>query len=238
MDSPGTAAQPAAPAPAPPAIMPAADRGALKRMGEAVRARLAGDPSVYRVPVTRAEVFAVGDFLTPAECDHLSAMIDDSARPSETYDDTTQANFRTSWSGNVDREDHFVQMIERRIDDLIGADPSHGEVFQGQRYHPGQEFRAHHDWFYTNAKYWKKEEREGRQRSWTAMAYLNNTEAGGETHFPHLGISIAPQRGALLLWNNARPDGRCNEDTLHAALPVVAGVKYVITKWYRTRAWG
>ena len=218
--------------------MPAADRSALRRMGDMVRKRLAADPSVYRVPVERAELFAVGDFLTPAECDRLIAMIDGSAQPSETYDDATQANFRTSWSGNVDRAEPFVQMIERRIDDLLGADPSHGEVFQGQRYQPGQEFRAHHDWFYTNAKYWPKEQRGGGQRSWTAMAYLNNTEAGGETHFPHLGISIAPQRGALLVWNNARPDGRPNEDTLHAALPVEAGVKYVITKWYRTRVWG
>lgn len=224
--------------PAPPAPMPPADRAALKRMGAAVRARLAADAAVYRVPAERAELFAVGDFLTPAECARLIALIDTTARPSQTYDHDTQAGFRTSWSGDVDRADPFVRMIERRIDDLLGADPRFGEVFQGQRYHPGQEFRAHHDWFHTDAAYWAGERQRGGQRSWTAMAYLNDVAAGGATHFVHLGINIAPRRGALLVWNNAMPDGRPNPDTLHAALPVEAGVKYVITKWYRTRAWG
>ena len=33
------------------------------------------------------------------------------------------------------------------------------------------------------------------------------------------------------------PDGQPNNYTQHAALPVVRGVKYVITKWFRTRPW-
>ena len=69
------------------------------------------------------------------------------------------------------------------------------------------------------------------------MAYLNPVEAGGATAFTQLGIQIEPQPGALLLWNNALPDGRPNPATLHAGTPVVAGVKYIITKWYRTRQW-
>ena len=234
-----TAARSATPrAPIPRVDIPAADRGALKRLGEAVRARLAADPSVYKVPVTEADIYGVGEFLTAAECDRFIAMIDTSARPSDTYDAVPQAKYRTSWSGDVSRDDPFVRMIERRIDDLTGIDPSFGEIVQGQRYHVGQEFRGHHDWFYTNQAYWADEEKCGGQRSWTAMIYLNDLDTGGATNFPHLDISVQPQRGALLLWNNARPDGRVNEATLHAALPVEAGVKYVITKWYRARRWG
>lgn len=62
-------------------------------------------------------------------------------------------------------------------------------------------------------------------------------EAGGATAFTTLGIAIEPQPGALLLWNNPLADGRPNEATLHAGTPVERGVKYVITKWYRTRTW-
>ena len=69
------------------------------------------------------------------------------------------------------------------------------------------------------------------------MIYLNDVEEGGETTFPNLGVSVTPQQGALLAWNNASPDGSPNMATLHAASAVVRGVKYVITKWYRTRAW-
>jgi prolyl 4-hydroxylase len=41
----------------------------------------------------------------------------------------------------------------------------------------------------------------------------------------------------LLIWNNALPDGAPNQNTLHAARPVIKGTKYVVTKWFRTRKW-
>lgn len=219
-------------------LAPLVDQAALARVGEQVRARLAADPSAYKVPVDQAEIFAFGDFLSPAECDRFIAMVDQVAKPSAVFDTTYESEFRTSFSGDVDRGDPFVRMIERRIDDLLGMEPAWGETVQGQRYCPGQEFRAHCDWFWTLAKYWPKEARRGGQRSWTAMAYLNEVEEGGTTDFTRLGLSIPPQRGALLVWNNATPTGEPNWNTMHAATPVVRGMKYVITKWYRTRKWG
>jgi prolyl 4-hydroxylase len=217
---------------------PIADRAALTRLGAVVRQRLAGDPSVHRVAVDRAEIFAVGQFLSGDECAHLMAMIDRVARPSSTYDPQTEQNYRTSYSGDVDSTDSFVRMIERRLCDLLGIDASWGETVQGQRYEPGQEFQAHYDWFDTKANYWPTEIERGGQRSWTAMAYLNDVAEGGATVFEHIGVSVQPQAGALLVWNNVLPDGKPNPDVIHAAKPVVSGVKYVITKWFRTRRWG
>ena len=209
----------------------------LAQLGKQVRTRLAGDPSVYKVPVQKAEIYAISDFISPDECSHLMKMIDRVAKPSELFDDVYIESYRTSFSGDVDTSDSFVKMIERRFSDLLGIDMTWGETIQGQRYLPGQEFREHCDWFDTNAAYWAGEAGRGGQRSWTAMAYLNEVEKGGETEFPNLQIRIRPQAGALLLWNNATPEGRPNLDTIHAALPVEAGVKYVITKWFRTRTW-
>src|SRR3546814_11934344 len=74
---------------------------------------------------------------------------------------------------------------------------------------------------------------EGGQRSWTAMIYLNTLEEGGETSFPALGFGVSPRAGLLLMWNNMRPDGSPNPDTLHEARPVESGRKYVVTKWFR-----
>ena len=48
---------------------PNPDKAALKRAGDVVRKRLLADPKVYPVPSEKAELFAVGDFLSPAECD-------------------------------------------------------------------------------------------------------------------------------------------------------------------------
>jgi len=213
------------------------DRKALARVGESVRARLAADPSVYRVPVDRAEIFAVGDFLDSRECAQLMRLTEAAARPSELTRDV-EGDYRTSFSGDVDREDAVVRAVERRLYDLLGIDQTWGETIQGQRYHPSQQFKEHCDWFDTNAAYWPSVAAAGGQRSWTGMVYLNAVEEGGVTEFTRIGVTIPPQAGALLLWNNNRPDGTVNWDTMHAALPVTRGEKYVITKWFRSRRWG
>ncbi len=191
---------------------PNPDKVALMRLGAQVRGRLEADPAVHKVPVEAAEIWALSEFVSPDECNQLIAM--------------------------VDRGDPFVKMIERRIDDLLGIPHEFGETMQGQRYALGQEFKQHQDWFWTKAPYWKTESKRGGQRSITAMIYLNDVEEGGTTDFPRIGVSIPPQRGALIVWNNACPDGSLNQKTLHAGTPVIKGTKYIITKWYRTRKWG
>jgi prolyl 4-hydroxylase len=214
-----------------------ADQAALAELGAAVRARLAADPAVYTVPTDKAEIFAIGDFLSPAECQQLCTMIDAVARPSSLHELDYASGFRTSFSGDLDPGDSFVRGISRRIDDVLGIDPAFGEFVQGQRYLPGQQFKPHNDWFYTTEAYWPLEQARGGQRSWTAMVYLNEVEEGGDTHFTHVGIRIEPKPGVLMIWNNAHPNGTPNVDTMHAGSPVAKGAKYVITKWYRTRPW-
>lgn len=213
------------------------DQTGLKRVGDIVRARLAANPAVYKVPVEKAELFAVGDFLSPEECSKMRDMIDAVAEPSKVFDLDYSSGYRTSYSGNVDPHDPFVRKISRRIDDLLGMDSTFGETIQGQRYMPGQEFQPHHDWFHPGTSYWDLEMARGGQRSFTTMAFLNDVEAGGTTDFPDLGIALEPKPGVLVIWNNARPDGLTNVKTLHAGRPVIAGEKYIITKWYRARAW-
>lgn len=214
------------------------DKDALKRVGASVRKRLDANPAAYKVPTDVAEIYAIGDFLEPDECAQLIAMIDRVAKPSELFDKAAYADgFRTSYSGNFDPSDSFVKGISRRIDDVLGINPKVGETIQGQRYLPGQQFKPHNDWFYTDQPYWQGERKRGGQRSWTAMVFLNEVEEGGETHFTEVGVKIEPKPGVLLVWNNADPEGMPNEGTMHAGTPVVRGEKYVITKWYRTRKW-
>ena len=212
------------------------DTLALRRVGDMVRARLRADPGVYCLPFDKLEIFGVTDFLTPAECERLVAIIDSVARPSSTYSGT-DASGRTSYSGDVNPHDPFVLGLQRRIDDLMGIDPAFGETIQGQRYAPGQEFRGHFDHFLPSQSFWDAEQKRGGQRSWTAMAYLNAVEEGGTTDFPRIDLSIPPQPGALLIWNNMKPDGTPNPFAMHAGMPVVRGVKYVLTRWYRARPW-
>ncbi len=213
------------------------DQAGLERLGRTVRERLGANRAVYRFPEERVELWAMGDFLGIEECARMIALIDDCAQPSTVYDLDYNSGYRTSYSGDVDHADPLVRKINRKIDDLLGIEPGWGEPIQGQRYAPGQEFQPHCDWFHYDTSYWRIEMPRGGQRSYTAMIFLNEVEEGGNTEFTDLGMVITPKPGALLTWNNADPKGVPNEATIHAGRPVVRGVKYILTKWYRTRQW-
>lgn len=46
-------------------------------------------------------------------------------------------------------------------------------------------------------------------------------------------MQVTPKRGRCLLFFPGHLDGRIDERTLHAALPVVAGTKWVTQCWVR-----
>ena len=205
--------------------------------GRSAAAALDATPGVERVAVDTAQVYHRVDFLDAAQCDAVIRLIDIGRRPSTLLSDNPEKNFRTSESCDMDRWSPDVQPIDEAIAHLLGIEPQFGETMQGQRYAPGQQFRAHHDYFHEGESYWEKMQAQGGQRTWTAMIYLNDVEEGGATWFPLSGIKVAPKRGLLLAWNNMNPDGSPNERTVHEGMPVVEGTKYVVTKWFRERPW-
>jgi prolyl 4-hydroxylase len=119
----------------------------------------------------------------------------------------------------------------------MGVSYRHGETLQGQVYEVGQQFKPHYDYFLKGASYWDDMQKGGGQRSWTGMIYLNEPAAGGETHFPSAGLKVQPRTAMLVLWNNMDVDGTPNMATLHEGMPVLAGTKYIVTKWFRERFW-
>jgi len=207
------------------------------RIGRDVSARLDADPRVQPAMVGAAHAYYCLDFLNPTQCDMLMRMIDANKRPSTLLSDREDYGFRTSESCDMDRYSPDVQPIDTSIASLLGIDPLKGETMQGQRYAPGQHFRAHHDFFHETQSYWAEMKKTGGQRTWTAMIYLNDVEEGGATWFPQAGLKVGPRRGLMLAWNNMNPDGSPNTLTLHEGMPVVKGVKYIITKWFRENNW-
>lgn len=213
------------------------DCDALARIGTAVRARLGHDARVTRLADTRAEIYTVAHFLPALACHRLIGLIDAVAHPSGLMDAEAWPAYRTSYSGDLDPADDAVRDIDDQLSALTGIAARCGEFAQGQRYACGQYFNEHCDSFDTAAPYWGSEKCCGGQRSWTAMIYLNDVEEGGMTDFTRMAFTVPPRAGALLLWNNALPDGAPNPWTMHASRPVLRGVKYVMTKWFRARTW-
>lgn len=208
-----------------------------RQFGADVTARLAANPLVKQAKVETAQVYYHTDFVTDAECATLIGLIDANRRPSTLLSASADPNFRTSESCDMDRYSPLVQPIDERIANLLGIAHVHGETMQGQRYAPGQQFRAHHDYFHEGEAYWPQMQLEGGQRTWTAMLYLSEVEEGGATWFPQAGIKVPPRKRTLLMWNNMNPDGSPNTRTLHEGMAVIRGVKYIVTKWFRERPW-
>jgi len=207
---------------------------ARAEIGVAVRARLAANGAT-KLPAIGLELFKARGFLDAGECAALIDLIERDLYPSGVLGRDVPG-FRTSKSCNLQSADPPVAAFERKVAELLGVDSRFSEVVQGQRYEVGQEFKPHHDFFHRGESYYEDVTTTGGQRTWTAMAFLNRPEAGGNTGFPAAGLDAEPEPGSLLVWNNMQADGRPNHKSLHHGMPVEGGRKYVLTKWFRERA--
>ena len=206
--------------------------------GESSAQVLLSQPGVQRVPSDKLELFQLRGFLAPDACAALIAQIDAERRPSTLADPNGDEYFRTSETCDLSHELVTVRHLESRLLELNRIDPVHGEPLQGQRYAEGQEFKPHCDYFNPGGQEWEKYTSYSGQRTWTFMIYLNEPEAGGATRFKCIDKTFKPETGKLVCWNNRRPDGSVNPNTLHHGMKVRRGTKYVITKWYREKPWG
>ncbi|PUA79770.1 prolyl hydroxylase family protein [Nocardioides currus] len=210
----------------------------MDRPGETSAARLLARPGTEQVVTPQLDLFVVRDFLSRDECAALVALIEAQHRPSTLADPNGDETFRTSSTCDLPPHEPVVVALAARLTETSGIDPAHAEPLQGQRYEVGQQFKAHTDYFQPGSVDYDLHCSVAGQRTWTFMAYLNEVEAGGETHFASVGREFRPEAGMLLVWDNHGPDGALNPSTLHHARPVRAGMKYVITQWYRERPWG
>ena len=68
------------------------------------------------------------------------------------------------------------------------------------------------------------------------LSYLNTPLQGGATPFPDAGLEIAGVKGPALFFGHDRPHP--DTLTLHGGAPVLAGEKWVATKWLRADPFG
>jgi prolyl 4-hydroxylase len=210
----------------------------LWEVGEVVRKTLATRPGLFKVPATGLEIYVARDFLSADECAGLIERIDADLKPSGLLAYEPDPEFRTSQTCDLQPSDALVGEIDQRIAHYLGLPPEYAETLQGQRYAIGQQFKPHHDFFHTDQPYFPEQEKVGGQRTWTAMGCLNAVEAGGQTFFERAGVRITPKTGNLIIWNNLDLAGEPNTFSLHQGMPVDAGTKYIVTKWFRGRRWG
>jgi prolyl 4-hydroxylase len=165
-----------------------------------------------------------------AECDYLFRLEKTDYARATVVDEATGVSridpVRTADETHVhwEIENPLVHAFTRRIAALSGTQVDWGEPLQMLRYRPGQQYLNHFDYI----------PGAGNQRIKTAILYLNEDYSGGETGFPKIGLKVRGRTGDVLLFRNSQEGGRRIENSEHAGMPVLAGVKHIATRWIRT----
>lgn len=132
-------------------------------------------------------------------------------------------------------QDLVTWLLERRLTALVGVPADHGEMLCILHYPPGGEYRPHLDALTADAGTSGAEIARSGQRTHTVLVRLSGAFAGGETHFPNAGLNFSLEPGDALVFPNVDARGEPDPRSLHAGLPVRAGVKWMATKWIRAR---
>ena len=186
--------------------------------------------------MSKPRIVVFGDLLSSDECDALVAA----ARPRMARS-LTVANATGGEEVNADRtsdgmffqrgESEVVRRIETRIARLLGWPVENGEGLQVLHYRPGTEYKPHYDYFDPAQPGTPTILKRGGQRVGTLVIYLNEPEKGGGTVFPDVGFEVAPKRGNAVFFSYDR--AHASTKTLHGGSPVLAGEKWIATKWLR-----
>ena len=190
--------------------------------------------------IDRPHVVLLSNFLSTRECDELIALGTGELRRAEVVHretgDAVVDYRRTSDYATFQRGSHdLLTRIEQRIAAVTGVPLEHGEGIQVMRYGIGAEYQPHFDFFDPDGAFMRLKADTGGQRSGTFIMYLNDAPAGGATIFPDAGISIRPHKGCALYFAYTDADGKCDNLSFHGGAPVVAGEKWIATKWLRVR---
>ncbi|WP_422843521.1 2OG-Fe(II) oxygenase [Acidovorax sp. M2(2025)] len=198
-----------------------------------------GDRTVnVLLTLARPRIVVFGNLLSDEECDALIAA----ARPRMARS-LTVATKTGGEEVNDDRtsdgmffqrgESPVIQRIEARIARLLNWPVENGEGVQVLHYRPGAEYKPHYDYFDPAEPGTPTIVQRGGQRVGTLVMYLNTPEKGGGTTFPDVHLEVAPQRGNAVFFSYERPHPSTR--TLHGGAPVIAGEKWIATKWLRER---
>lgn len=188
-------------------------------------------------------VISFSNFLSDEECAQVIERATPRLTPSTVINPATGkgevTNHRQSEGGLFKRgEDEFIAMIEARISRLINQPVENGEGMAILHYNPGDQYHPHYDYFPIQNPGSHVRMQIGGQRICTFIMYLNDVAEGGATHFPEAGITIHPKKGSALYFQYCNEEGKVDPLTLHAGLPVLAGEKWIMTKWMRQRLFG
>lgn len=181
-------------------------------------------------------VVVLGGLLADDECDELVEAARPKLRRSTTVNMQTGGDLvhaaRTSRGTYFERgATDLCMRIEQRIARVLDWPLENGEGLQILNYGAGAEYKPHHDYFDPELPGSEVLLQRGGQRVATVVMYLNTPARGGATTFPESHFEVGAVKGNAVFFSYDRPHPMTK--SLHGGAPVIAGEKWVATKWLR-----
>ncbi|KEK26449.1 prolyl hydroxylase family protein [Bacillus gaemokensis] len=186
--------------------------------------------------VLHAEPFVAQyeQIITPAECRELIELAKQHIQPAQFFGHTGERKSDFTWLPHYSYG--IVSRVSERIASIMTLPLNHAEPLQAARYEVGGKFDAHMDCYNTGTEYGRERVEHGGQRIYTAILYLNVVEAGGETVFPSLNLTVTPSEGKLLIFENCkRGTNEPHPLSMHEGCAVHEGEKWIATLWFREK---
>lgn len=193
-------------------------------------------PSTYRI-------YLFDNFLTAKECEVIQRCATPRLKPSATlagiHPDRTSDTCFIKMTDLAPQHKGILQKIKNFTAEITKTSIDQQEVLQVCRYEKDQFYKAHFDacdpYEGSDALSCQKDNAIHGIRYATLLIYLNDVVSGGETHFPKIDYTCKPKRGRAVLFYNLTQSNRPQQHPLsiHAALPVIDGEKWVCNQWVR-----
>tara|TARA_Y100000992_G_scaffold66097_1_gene40826 strand:+ start:4147 stop:6189 length:2043 start_codon:yes stop_codon:yes gene_type:complete len=184
------------------------------------------------------KVLTINNIISDEECNHMINIATPNLVDSVVSDDkggyvSKGRTSKTSWI--LHNYDNITKSIAERIAKIVGAPLINAERYQVVYYGVSHEYRQHYDaWEHDGSDKALRCIKQGGQRLWTALVYLNDVEEGGDTRFTKLDINVKAEKGKLLIFQNTLTDTNIKHPlSEHAGMPVVKGEKYIFNLWFR-----
>jgi len=190
--------------------------------------------------VSRPVIAVLANVLSAQECEQLIALARPRLRPSTVVDPDTGENRLAAYRNNeamyfLPGETPLIAVLDARFSQIMNLPIDHGEGLQVLRYGPGERYAPHVDFLVPGTEGTEQSLRRSGQRVSSLVTYLNDVPGGGETTFPHVGLSVSPLQGNAVYFEYCNGRGQVDPASLHAGAPVTHGEKWAVTKWMRER---
>lgn len=209
-------------------------------------AAAAVDLAIFEAPIERRperedpRIETLPDLLPGWACDYVMTLAEPALRRGMVVDQTGGESIQDERSNRVMNfgladSDVVLELINHRLAEAAGMPAENAEGLGVLHYAPGECYRPHVDYIPDTPANAAHLAARG-QRARTLLVYLNEGFEGGATEFPRLDLALRPPRGSALVFDSVKPDGSVDPMTLHTGAPTTRGEKWVISKWFRTRA--